>query len=200
MSGPTLDPREELLKITGRAKALLTALKQGHPAAKVRSEEPFRTSKAYQEAELQKRLSQNPPALKAAVSAAASDLPTERLKVLLVTSESIREGSPAWQLLQGILNSMGLRPEERVLVGPEKLDEALETYRPRSLFCFGEVASQNLLQSGARLSDLRGEIRSYRGLPLMATYHPQELLANEKLKRPVWEDTKKLVASWKVQA
>jgi DNA polymerase len=39
---------------------------------------------------------------------------------------------------------------------------------------------------------MRGEWHSVLGVPTMVTYHPAALLRNETLKRPLWEDMKKV--------
>ena len=47
-----------------------------------------------------------------------------------------------------------------------------------------------LLGSAAPLSTVRGRWLDFRGIPLMATYHPAYLLRNQSIseKRKVWED------------
>ncbi|HTX74205.1 MAG TPA: uracil-DNA glycosylase [Rectinemataceae bacterium] len=64
--------------------------------------------------------------------------------------------------------------------------------RPQVLLCVGRVAIQALLGTTQGISALRGRWLSYEGLPLIATYHPSALLRDESLKRPAWEDLKKL--------
>jgi DNA polymerase len=39
---------------------------------------------------------------------------------------------------------------------------------------------------------LRGRIHTYRGIPVIPTYHPAACLRNPELKRSVWEDVKLL--------
>jgi DNA polymerase len=43
-----------------------------------------------------------------------------------------------------------------------------------------------------RMADIRGSFMDYRGRDMMVTYHPAALLRNPNLKKPVWEDVKKL--------
>jgi DNA polymerase len=38
------------------------------------------------------------------------------------------------------------------------------------------------------MAALRGRVFEFRGVPLVATYHPAALLRNPQLKRPTWED------------
>ena len=40
------------------------------------------------------------------------------------------------------------------------------------------------------MNTLRGKWFEYNSIPLMVTYHPNDVLKNETLKRPVWEDLK----------
>jgi DNA polymerase len=35
-------------------------------------------------------------------------------------------------------------------------------------------------------------VHHWRGIPLVATYHPEAILKEESLKRPAWEDLKLL--------
>src|SRR5487761_308332 len=44
------------------------------------------------------------------------------------------------------------------------------------------------------ISRLRGQWLEFRGIPLMATYHPAYLLRNPNAKGDVWEDLKKVMA------
>ncbi|HEX7020916.1 MAG TPA: hypothetical protein VF159_12940, partial [Gemmatimonadaceae bacterium] len=49
-------------------------------------------------------------------------------------------------------------------------------------------AAQTLLNTQLSLGKLRGQIHTYRGVPLVVTYHPAALLRNPSWKRPTWED------------
>jgi len=66
--------------------------------------------------------------------------------------------------------------------------------RPLAILAVGRVAAQTLLGTNEALGRLRGQFFDYRGIPLLATYHPSELLRDESLKRPAWEDLKALKA------
>ena len=54
----------------------------------------------------------------------------------------------------------------------------------------GATAVEGLLGKSTGITRLRGQWRTYRGIPLMPTYHPAYLLRNQALseKRRVWED------------
>lgn len=69
------------------------------------------------------------------------------------------------------------------------LHEQIDLIRPKVLVALGGTAMEGLLhQTG--IMKLRGRWHSYRGIPLMPTYHPSYLLRNQALheKRKVWED------------
>lgn len=63
---------------------------------------------------------------------------------------------------------------------------------PRAILCAGRTAAQSLLGSAEGINRLRGRDLSYDGIPVVATYHPSALLRDETLKRPAWEDLKRL--------
>ena len=64
----------------------------------------------------------------------------------------------------------------------------LEIIKPKMILCAGRIAGQSLLKTKATLTELRGKVHDYRGIPLMVTYHPAALLRNPNWKRPCWED------------
>ncbi|MCS6852301.1 MAG: uracil-DNA glycosylase [Gemmataceae bacterium] len=74
------------------------------------------------------------------------------------------------------------------------LERQLELVAPKFLCALGAVAAQNLLGKSVSISRLRGSFQSYRGIPVLCTYHPAYLLRNPSAKRDVWEDMKKLLA------
>jgi DNA polymerase len=79
-------------------------------------------------------------------------------------------------------------PEEMTACVPY-LHEQIDLIQPKVLVALGGTAMEGLLgQSG--ITRLRGRWQTYRGLPLMPTFHPSYLLHNAALgeKRKVWED------------
>ena len=132
--------------------------------------------------------------------------------------EEDRQGIPfvgrAGQLLNRILAAMGLRredvyianvvkcrpPENRTPLPDEMavcspfLMRQIEAIRPQVVVALGGVAVQNLLQSSAPISRLRGEFRNLPdGTLVMPTFHPAYLLRNPEKKKEVWEDMKKIM-------
>lgn len=74
------------------------------------------------------------------------------------------------------------------------LDRQIAVLQPAIILVLGRVALQNLLATAEGIGKLHGNFLSYGSIPLMPTYHPSALLRNESLKRPAWEDLKKLRA------
>ncbi len=72
------------------------------------------------------------------------------------------------------------------------LDRQIALLGPRVILCVGRVATQSLVGSKDGISRLRGRELSYAGIPVVATFHPSALLRDEALKRPAWEDLKRL--------
>jgi DNA polymerase len=122
----------------------------------------------------------------------------------------------AGQLLTKIIETMGLRRDSVYIANilkcrpdtpgqasgnrkptPEEmqtcipfLHEQIDLIRPKVLVALGGTAVEGLLGKTAGIMKLRGNWQTYRGIPLMPTYHPAYVLRNQALteKRRVWED------------
>ncbi len=70
------------------------------------------------------------------------------------------------------------------------LHEQIDLIKPKVLVALGATATDGLLGKTDTISKLRGNWQTYRGIPLMPTYHPSYLLHNQAMteKRKVWED------------
>jgi DNA polymerase len=70
------------------------------------------------------------------------------------------------------------------------LHEQIDLIRPRVIMALGATAVEGLLGKTLGITKLRGTWKTYRGTPLMPTYHPAYLLRNQAMseKRKVWED------------
>ncbi|HEY9509006.1 MAG TPA: uracil-DNA glycosylase [Verrucomicrobiae bacterium] len=70
------------------------------------------------------------------------------------------------------------------------LHEQIDLIQPKVLVALGATAVEGLLGKTVGITKLRGNWQTYRGIPLMPTYHPAYLLRNQALseKRRVWED------------
>ena len=80
-------------------------------------------------------------------------------------------------------------PDE-VLACQPYLIRQLELIRPRVILALGRFAAQSLLRTTTTLGQLRGQLHSFHGIPLIVTYHPAAVLRNEAWKRPTWNDVK----------
>jgi DNA polymerase len=67
--------------------------------------------------------------------------------------------------------------------------------KPKVIVVMGRFAIQSVLQSTEPLGKLRGQVHSYQGVPVVATYHPDTLLRNLPDKAKAWAD---LVLAMKV--
>jgi DNA polymerase len=70
------------------------------------------------------------------------------------------------------------------------LHEQIDLIRPKVIVALGATAVDGLLGKTIGITKLRGTWQTYRGTPLMPTYHPAYLLRNQAMseKRKVWED------------
>ncbi|MEK6577828.1 MAG: uracil-DNA glycosylase [Bdellovibrionota bacterium] len=116
----------------------------------------------------------------------------------------------AGQLLDKMIEAMGLsrdriyicnvvkcRPPENRNPEPDEIEACspflfrqIDLIRPKVIVALGKFASQTLLQTETRISDLRGTFYPFRGAKLMPTYHPAYLLRNPSSKKEAWEDLK----------
>jgi len=80
-------------------------------------------------------------------------------------------------------------PEEMQTCIPY-LHEQIDLIQPKVIVALGGTAVEGLLGKTAGITRLRGNWQTYRGIPLMPTYHPSYLLRNQAPteKRRVWED------------
>jgi len=79
------------------------------------------------------------------------------------------------------------RPDEVAECAPY-LHAQLEAIEPRALLAVGKFAAQMLAGSDASIGQLRGTVHEYRGVPVVATYHPAYLLRNARATRKTWQD------------
>lgn len=82
-------------------------------------------------------------------------------------------------------------PDERSTCMPF-LREQINILKPKAILCAGRTAAQALLATTEGINRLRTRMHEFEGIPLVATFHPSALLRDETLKRPAWEDLKRL--------
>jgi uracil-DNA glycosylase len=79
-------------------------------------------------------------------------------------------------------------PDEVAACTTSYLHGQLEAIGPRVLLAVGKFAAQALLSSEESIGRLRGGVHSYRGTPLVVTYHPAYLLRSPQMTRVAWQD------------
>jgi DNA polymerase len=121
----------------------------------------------------------------------------------------------AGKLLTQMIEAMGLTRDDVYIANvvkcrppenrqPEKDEVAtcspfllrqLEVIRPKAIVCLGATAVRCLLGDNKSISSIRGQWVDFRGIQLMATYHPAYLLRNPAAKGDVWKDLQKVMAA-----
>ena len=102
-------------------------------------------------------------------------------------------------LLDKMLVSIGLSKESNcIITNVGEYEGRLRSMKPGFILCLGEQASRALLHSAEPVEKLRGKFFNYEAagavIPLLATYHPGDLLRNGEFKRPCWDDLRMLRA------
>ncbi len=69
----------------------------------------------------------------------------------------------------------------------------IEAIQPRVICLLGNYATQTLLQTTLNISQLRGKDRYWRGIPVVATFHPAYLLRNPAQKASTWSDLRRVI-------
>lgn len=75
------------------------------------------------------------------------------------------------------------------------LEHQLGLLKPTVICALGDQAAQALLGGNEAMAKRRGKFGTWKGIPVMPSYHPSALLRDEALKRPAWEDMKLVVAT-----
>ncbi|MBI4127058.1 MAG: uracil-DNA glycosylase [Deltaproteobacteria bacterium] len=119
----------------------------------------------------------------------------------------------AGQLLTKIIEAMGFkrsdvyigncvkcRPPNNRQPAPDEMATCLpylrrqiEIIEPKVIVCLGATAVAGLLQTDQKISRIRGQWQEWDGMKVMPTFHPAFLLRNPEMKKPVWEDMKKVM-------
>src|SRR5262245_23088179 len=75
----------------------------------------------------------------------------------------------------------------------EWLEKTLDLVRPRYLVALGNTPVRHLLGVSQGITRIRGRFFDWRGIPVLATFHPSYLLRSPEKKKEVWEDMKTLL-------
>lgn len=78
----------------------------------------------------------------------------------------------------------------------EFLVAQIEAIRPLALVALGKVAASVLLQESIAITRVRGQMREFRGIPLMLTYHPAYVLRQytRENRQAVYDDLRQVKA------
>ncbi len=118
----------------------------------------------------------------------------------------------AGQLLTKILQSIHLEREEVYIANilkcrppqnrnpePDEIESCrpfllkqIQAIQPKLICALGTFAAQSLLQTGEKITTLRGRLFETDGIRVIPTFHPAFLLRNPDRKREVWEDMKQI--------
>ena len=100
-----------------------------------------------------------------------------------------------------IANVLKCRPPDNRNPEPEEiascrgyLEAQIDLVKPEVLVARGTFAAQFLLETDEGIMRLRGKWGTYRGIPVMPTYHPSFLLRQPGQKKDAWEDLLKVLA------
>ncbi len=66
----------------------------------------------------------------------------------------------------------------------------LAIIRPAVILALGGTAAESLLGVKKSLGELRNQVHSFSGIPLVVTYHPAALLRNPNWKKSTWDDVR----------
>lgn len=96
-----------------------------------------------------------------------------------------------------IANVLKCRPPENRTPLPDEVTNCLpyllsqiELIQPKVLVALGATAVRALLDVQLGITKMRGHWYTFRGIPIMPTFHPAYLLRNPPAKKEVWEDMK----------
>jgi len=93
-------------------------------------------------------------------------------------------------------NNRAPLPHERVACLPY-LYRQIELINPPIIILLGATALQGLIDPAAKITRMRGEWLQWQDRWVMPTYHPAALLRNPQLKKPTWEDMKKVIDKYR---
>lgn len=94
-----------------------------------------------------------------------------------------------------ICNTLKCRPPNNRNPLPDEMEHCssylhgqIDAVAPRALIAVGKFAAQALLKTEESIGRLRGQVHTYRGIPLIVTYHPAYILRSPQQGRVAWQD------------
>jgi len=73
------------------------------------------------------------------------------------------------------------------------LESQISLIKPEVICAIGRISAQSLVHKDFKITRDRGQWQSFKGIPLMPTYHPAYLLRYPQAKRSVWEDMQEIM-------
>ncbi|MBE9511205.1 MAG: uracil-DNA glycosylase [Bacteroidetes bacterium] len=122
------------------------------------------------------------------------------------------------KLLDKIFAACGFTREQHVYISnivkchppgnraPSKVEQAaclpylikqIDLVDPKIIILLGATALQGLINPNLKITKIRGEWIDWNNRLVMPVFHPSALLRNPDLKRPAWEDFKKVVLKYR---
>jgi DNA polymerase len=121
----------------------------------------------------------------------AKQLLDNMLKAVGLSREATTEGQGGVYLTSSLKcrlpGSRNPSPQELATCEPY-LARQVGLVKPKVIVVMGRFSIQAVLQSTEPLGKLRGQVHSYQGVPVVATYHPDSLLRNLPDKAKAWAD------------
>lgn len=77
------------------------------------------------------------------------------------------------------------------------LIKQIDLVDPKIIILLGATALQGLIDPNLKITKIRGEWIDWNNYLVMPVFHPSALLRNPDLKRPAWEDFKKVVLKYR---
>jgi uracil-DNA glycosylase family 4 len=106
-----------------------------------------------------------------------------------------------------IANVLKCRPPDNRNPEPDEiaacrgyLETQIDFVKPEVLVALGKFAAHFLLETEEGIMRLRGKWGSYRGIPVMPTFHPSFLLRQPAQKKEAWEDLLAVLARLGIEA
>ena len=125
-----------------------------------------------------------------------------QLLTQMIENTAKREGIPLRREQVYICNVVKCRPPGNRTPEPDEMEicgqflyRQLAAIHPKAICALGGTAARALTGRKEGVTKLRGRWLEWRGIPVMATYHPSYLLRpyNQSAKHEAWEDLKKLL-------
>jgi DNA polymerase len=118
---------------------------------------------------------------------------------------------PVGDMLDRILSGIGIKRSECYLTNTVKListgdqitpallsfftpylHRELAAIGPQMIVALGNTPARALLNTKQAISQIRGQVFDFRGIPLIPTFNPAYLLRDPTRKREAWEDMKRV--------